>query len=729
MIVDAGIDVRKALKSYFGFSEFRGPQEQVIQSILSGQDAFVVMPTGAGKSLCYQLPAVVMEGTAIVISPLIALMKNQVDHLRSLGIEAGYLNSSMTRSAYEATKASVRRGEMKVLYVAPETLVRKEFVDFAQEATISFVAIDEAHCISEWGHDFRPEYRKIRPTLNQIGPMPVLGLTATATPKVQLDIQHNLRIEDAHVYKTSFNRTNLYYEIRPKVKPAEQIVKFIKQKPGKSGIVYCLSRRKVEEIAELLKVNGIDAVPYHAGLDGETRSRHQEMFLTEETQVVVATIAFGMGIDKPDVRFVIHYDVPKSIESYYQETGRAGRDGQEGNCILFYSPSDITKLEKFLKDKPLSEREAGKHLLYEMAAFCEGGLCRRKHLLHYFGEQYEAERCGEMCDNCRHPRPTYDATQEVGMVLRTVQETGERYNMQYLISLIKGAGGDQLLALGHDKISTYGQGAALTEAHLKSTFTELLVRAYLEKQITDYGVVRLTEHGRQFLASPHRIELYEHRDYQKLEKQSKQHQPAAESKQVQYDEALYRKLMNKRAELAQQKGLPGYVIMLASSVEEIAQKYPLSVAEFQHIPGIGRGKAHRLAQPFLEVVQQHVQEHQIDRPDDVVVKTQARNSSDKLFIIQQIDRRTPLDEIAQMKRMSYEDVLNKVEQIIYAGSRLDIGYFIDQVLDPDRYDEIFDYFLQSETDSLEAAERELGGEFSREELQLVRASFYSQMAN
>lgn len=718
------VDLHALLKNYFGYDRFRGKQEEIIRTLLDGNDAFVIMPTGAGKSLCYQLPALAIPGTALVISPLIALMKNQVDQMRVLGIEAGYLNSSMSRGEYENVKQKAVARILKLLYVAPETLVRDEFIEFIRSINLTFVAIDEAHCISEWGHDFRPEYRRIRPILNSIGQVPVVALTATATPKVQLDIQKNLQIEDARVYKSSFNRPNLYYEVRPKVNPIPDIVKYVKMNAGKSGIIYCLSRKRVEEIADILNMNGIKAVPYHAGLDSEKRSRHQDMFLHEEVQVVVATIAFGMGIDKPDVRFVIHYDVPKSIESYYQETGRAGRDGRDGNCILFYHFSDINKLEKFMKDKPLSEREAGKHLLYEMASFCESGICRRKQLLHYFGESFDEQFCTNMCDNCRHPKEHYDGMEQALLALRSVHELGCQFNMNYLISVLRGSNAQQIKELKHNELDIFGKGQELEEKEWKSVFVQLLVRDYIHKEIHNYGVIRLDAKGEAFLNHPTSIQLVKPQNFDKMEREAE-----GPERNRHFDPLLYDQLLKLRAKIAQQMGLPPYVIFLENSLEEIATRYPVSLDEFENIPGVGAGKVRKFGQPFIELVSRYVEEHDIVRPVDFVVKTQGKNSADKLYIIQQIDRRTPLDEIATHRGMAYEELLDKIEQIIFSGSRLNINYYIDQMIDPDRQDSIYSYFMSSDSDSLEMAEEELGADFSREDIRLMRAKFYSELAN
>lgn len=721
------LDLSRALKQYFGYDAFREGQQRIIETILAGQDCFVVMPTGAGKSLCYQLPAIVMPGTALVVSPLIALMKNQVDQMTSLGIEAAYLNSSMSRPDYERVKERAADGSLQLLYVAPETLVRDEFGELVQRMKISFVAVDEAHCISEWGHDFRPEYRRIRPMLAQYGHFPVVALTATATPKVQLDIQHNLHIQDAPLFLSSFNRTNLYYEIRPKVNPVQDIVRYIKGQGKKSGILYCLSRRKVEEMSQILNVNGIHAVPYHAGLDGETRARHQDMFLNEEVQVVVATIAFGMGIDKPDVRFVIHYDVPKSIESYYQETGRGGRDGLEGNCILFYDFNDIVKLEKFMKDKPLSEREAGKHLLYEMAAFCESGICRRKQVLHYFGEHFDAHNCHGMCDNCRHPKPSFDGTGEATTIMALVRDTDGRFGMSHLINVLRGSHAEAIKLMGHEQLAQHGAGIHLEEKAWKSYFTQLLVRDYLIKDIADYGVIKLSEKGRGWLQNPQPLQLIHYEDPQ-VRAAREAEATAQLEKGKHYDEVLFGLLMDLRKQVAQMHNLAPYVIFQEPSLEEMAVKYPITVKELENVHGVGQGKAARYGEPFAKLIAEYVEEHDIQRPEDVLVKTQGKNSADKLYIIQQIDRKTPLDTIAEQRGMSYETLLDTLGHIVHSGSRVNLGYYINQVVDPDKQEELYDYFRSTDTDDVETAHKRLGGDYTLEEIHLIRAKFYSEFA-
>ncbi|MEO0899647.1 MAG: DNA helicase RecQ [Bacteroidota bacterium] len=720
----------QGLKQYFGYDSFRGKQEEVIRSILGGKDTFVIMPTGAGKSLCYQLPAVMMEGTALVISPLIALMKNQVDQLQAFGIEAGFLNSSMSRGNYDAVKKKVLSRQLKLLYVAPESLVKDEFIDFLKQAQISFMAVDEAHCISEWGHDFRPEYRRIRDMLSQVGEVPIIALTATATPKVRQDIVHNLQLKDASIFITSFNRPNLYYEIRPKISNSHattEIIKYIKENQGKSGIIYCLSRRKVEENAEILNVNGIKAVPYHAGLDSGTRSRHQDMFLNEDIQVVVATIAFGMGIDKPDVRYVIHYDVPKSIESYYQETGRAGRDGLEGNCILFYDFNDIVKLEKFMKDKPVSERESGKHLLYEMAAFSESGECRRKLMLHYFGEKYDKAQCKMMCDNCRFPKEKFDAQKEASLVLNAVNLVNGKFGQTHLINILRGSNNQQIKNYDHDQLPVYGKGAELTEKEWKSIISQMIVHDYLIKDIEEYGVLKKGEHGKEYLDNPVPMELMKFQDFDQLKKNASV--PVEDFKT--YDEALFDKLKKLRLKLAREKRIPPFVIFQDPSLEDMASKYPVSMNEFLNITGVGKGKAQKFAAPFIQLIKSHVDANGIERMTEVVVKSTARKSMNKLFIIQHIDRRTSLKRIAEMKGMDYDKLLEHVEQIVYSGTKLNIDYFIRDQIDDDIVDDIFDYFMTADTDDLDEAEKELSMDIDveRSDIRLVRIKFMSEVGN
>lgn len=721
-------ELAQVLKKYFGYDSFRGKQEEVIQSVLDRKDTFVIMPTGAGKSLCYQLPAVIMDGTALVISPLIALMKNQVDQLQAFGIEAGFLNSSMNRGDYEAVKQKVLSRQLKLLYVAPESLVKEEFIDFLKQSHISFLAVDEAHCISEWGHDFRPEYRRIHEMVNQLGLVPVVALTATATPKVRIDIMHNLHIEQANVFLTSFNRDNLYYEIRPKVNQnhaTTEIIRFIKQNSDKSGIIYCLSRRRVEEIAELLNVNGIKAVPYHAGLDSNTRSRHQDMFLQEDIHVVVATIAFGMGIDKPDVRFVIHFDVPKSIESYYQETGRAGRDGLEGNCILFYDFNDIVKLEKFMKDKSVSERESGRLLLYEMASFAESGACRRKMMLHYFGETFDVKRCNGMCDNCRHPKESFDAQKEAKQALSAVKQVGEKFGQTHIIGVLRGSNNQAIHLYEHEKIPIFGRGTHLSDKEWKSVLSQLIINDYLVKDVDEYGVIKLGEKGKKFLKEPSSIELIK---YQDLDLTHKESGDPVENFQT-YDVVLFDKLRKLRKKLADEKGIPPFVIFQDTSLEDMSTKYPTSMNEFFNITGVGQGKAKKFAAPFIKLISEYVESNGIERTSELVVKAAARKSMNKLFVIQHVDRRTPLDQIAKIKGMEYEELLGNVEQIVYSGTKLNLDYYIEDVMDDDAIDEIYDYFMVAETDDLNTAEGELGSTASRDEIRLVRLKFISEVGN
>jgi ATP-dependent DNA helicase RecQ len=716
-----------ALKKFFGYDKFRGKQEDVIKNVLSGKNTFVIMPTGAGKSLCYQLPAVMLEGTALVISPLIALMKNQVDQMKAFGIEAGFLNSTMARSEYDAVKQKVLKGSLKMLYVAPESLVKDEFVDFLRQAKVSFLAVDEAHCISEWGHDFRPEYRRIREIMNQLGSVPLVALTATATPKVRIDILQNLGIEEADVFLTSFNRPNLYYEIRPKLNGNHamgEVIKTIKQHPNQSSIIYCLSRRKVEENAELLNVNGIKAVPYHAGLDPATRNRHQDMFLNEDVQVVVATIAFGMGIDKPDVRFVFHYDVPKSIESYYQETGRAGRDGLDGTCVLFYDFNDIVKLEKFMKDKPVNERESGKLLLYEMAAFAESGACRRKMMLHYFGEHFDNANCNGMCDNCRYPKETYDASAHVTLALDAVRQTRERAQMTHVIQVVRGINSQQVNLAEHDRLSVFGKGQDMDESAWKSVYSQLLIRDYLLKDIQEYGVIKLSEKGLAYLEAPRPIELVK---YQEIDQAKRDATPVEDFKT--YDQILFDKLKALTRKVAKEKKIPPYVIFQDPSLEDMATKYPVTMAEFQNISGVGMGKAQKFAAPFIQLIKEYVDANGIERVAEDVVKSAPRKSMNKLFIIHHVDRRTPLDEIASIKGMEFDNLLELLEQIVYSGTRLNLDYYIKDRIEEDTLDEIYDYFMNSSTDDLDEAEKNLSDDIPREEIRLVRMKFLSEVGN
>lgn len=727
MLIDNEIDLVTKLKNVFGYNQFRGNQETIINNVLAGNNTFVIMPTGAGKSLCYQLPALMLPGTAIVISPLIALMKNQVDQLNALGVNAQVLNSTLTKSEINKVKKGILSGEVKLLYVAPESLTKEENIAFLKKGRISFVAIDEAHCISEWGHDFRPEYRKIRNIIDQLGNLPIIALTATATPKVQLDIQKNLQMEEAALFKSSFNRKNLYYEVRPKVSTKKQLIKFIHSNKGKSGIVYCLSRKKVEEIAELLRVNGVKALPYHAGLDPQVRIQNQDAFLNEEADVIVATIAFGMGIDKPDVRYVIHYDAPKSLEGYYQETGRAGRDGLEGNCIMFYSYSDIIKLEKFNKDKSVTERDNAKHLLQEMAAYAESSVCRRKQLLHYFGEHLE-ENCG-FCDNCIKPKQQFEAKDDVLLGLMAVKQTEERFWITHLSSVLTGAENDYTKSYHHDKLEIYGKGNHQKEEYWTSLLRQILLLGYLEKDIDNYGVLRISAKGHDFLLNPESVILSKDHDY--TEQAAAVEESEKESNtQRSYDPALFEMLKGLRRKIAREKNLPPYVIFQDPSLEEMATTYPTSREELLHINGVGAGKAAKFGKPFIELIAKYVEENDIVTATDVVVKSSVNKSKIKIFIIQQIDRKIDLEEIAQSKDISMNDVIEEIEHICYSGTKLNLDYYIDQLMDKDRQDEVFEYFMQSENDSIRLAIETLGeSEYSEEELRLMRVKFLSEIAN
>ncbi|MDX5338299.1 MAG: DNA helicase RecQ [Cyclobacteriaceae bacterium] len=721
--------VKADLKKIFGFSQFRGNQEPIVDNLLRRKNTFVIMPTGAGKSLCYQLPAVVSEGTAIVISPLIALMKNQVDQLNAIGVNAHFLNSTLTKTEATKVKNEVLRGKTKLLYVAPESLTKEENVLFLKEAKLSFVAIDEAHCISEWGHDFRPEYRKIKAIVAQIAPnLPIIALTATATPKVQQDIQRNLQMEEADLFKSSFNRTNLFYEVRPKVKNESKkaLIKFIKQHKGKSGIIYCLSRKKVEEIAELLKVNQIDAAPYHAGLDSSVRIKTQDDFLNEELDVIVATIAFGMGIDKPDVRYVIHYDVPKSLEGYYQETGRAGRDGLEGHCLMFYRYEDILKLDKFNKDKAVTERENAKILLQEMSAYAETGVCRRKFILNYFGETLE-EDCG-FCDNCKRERETFEGIDLLQIVLQAVQQTKERFSSNHLVKVIRGEMDEYVESYKHDLLPVFGLGKEDDEKLWISVIRQAMIQAMLEKDIENYGVLKLTQKGKSFLEAPFSVDLVKDHDFDKLSE--------SETQEVQistgpaYDEKLFELLKAERKRVAKTKNLPPYVIFQDPSLEEMATVYPTTREELAQINGVGMGKVAKFGAPFLKLIATYVEENEIETASDVVVKTSGTRSKVKISIIQQIDRKIDLDEIAENLNISMNELLQEIEQIIYSGTKLNIDYYIQHIMDDEREDILHDYFMNAETDHIKSALEELADEdFAEDELRVYRIKFISEHAN
>nr|WP_257883286.1 DNA helicase RecQ [Hymenobacter sp. DG01] len=720
-------DLKGKLKEVFGYGQFRGVQEDIIQNVIAGNNTFVIMPTGAGKSLCYQLPALVLPGTAIVISPLIALMKNQVDQLNAFGVNAQFLNSTLSKSEMNKVKKDVISGEVKLLYVAPESLTKDETIEFLNKATISFVAIDEAHCISEWGHDFRPEYRKIRSIIDGLGvQVPIIALTATATPKVQQDIQKNLQMDDASVFKTSFNRTNLYYEVRPKHNTKKQLIQYVKLRKGQAGIVYCLSRKKVEEIAELLKVNDVRALPYHAGLDPHVRMANQDAFLNEECDVIVATIAFGMGIDKPDVRFVIHYDTPKSIEGYYQETGRGGRDGLEGDCLMFYSYDDIVKLEKFNKDKPVTERDNSKLLLQEMANYADSAVCRRKQLLHYFGEHFEKD-CG-FCDNCKHPKERFEAKQEVVMALKAVVQTDERFGLDHIGTVLMGMNNPHVESYGHDKLPVYGQGKEHDAQFWHSLLRQVLLSGYLEKDIENFGVVKITAKGIDFIENPHSIKLTKDHNY---EEEVKEEQEQEEVQQAAgHDEALFDMLKALRKKVAQQKNLPPYVLFQDPSLKEMATTFPTKMDDLAHVSGVGQGKAQKFGAPFLALIQKYVDENDIVTAADVVVKSAVNKSKIKIYIIQQIDKKMDLEEIASSKGIDMRELMEEIEHICYAGTKLNLDYYIDGVLDQDRQDEIYDYFMSAQTDNIAVALKELGtDDYTEEDLRLMRIKFLSEVAN
>jgi ATP-dependent DNA helicase RecQ len=726
MLIENDTDLFAKLKEVFGYNQFRGTQEAIINNILAGKNTFVIMPTGAGKSLCYQLPAIIMPGTAIVISPLIALMKNQVDQLNALGVNAQFLNSTLTKAEITKVKKETLSGEVKLLYVAPESLTKEDTISFLIKSKISFIAIDEAHCISEWGHDFRPEYRRIRTIIEALGNnLPIIALTATATPKVQIDIQKNLQMEEASLFKSSFNRKNLYYEVRPKVHTKKQLIKYVHSHKGKSGIVYCLSRKKVEEIAELLKVNDINALPYHAGLDPHVRIANQDAFLNEDCDVIVATIAFGMGIDKPDVRFVIHYDTPKSLEGYYQETGRGGRDGLEGNCLMFYSYNDILKLEKFNKDKSVTERDNARHLLQEMSAYAESSVCRRKQLLHYFGEFVEKD-CG-FCDNCIKPKERFEAENEVLMALKTVVQTEERFGINHLSAVITGNENEYTRSYNHDKLEMYGAGKDRKPEFWNSVFRQILLAEYLEKDIDSYGILKITRKGLDFIANPESIILSKDHDFSEEANSGDVEKEVVSVKA--YDPALFDQLKSLRKKLAKEKNLPPYVIFQDPSLEEMATVYPTTKDELSHINGVGAGKVTKFGKPFLDLITKYVEENEIVTASDVIVKSSVNKSKIKIFIIQQIDRKIELEEIANSKKINLSDVIQEIEHICYSGTRLNLDYYIEQIIDQSRQDEIYDYFMNAENDSIKTALEELGADYSEEELRLMRVKFLSEVAN
>lgn len=721
------VNLNEELKRYFGFDKFKGDQEAIIRNLLDGNDTFVLMPTGGGKSLCYQLPSLIMEGTAIVVSPLIALMKNQVDVINGLSEESGvahYLNSSLNKAAIQQVMDDVHAGRTKLLYVAPESLNKEDNLEFFKSFKISFYAIDEAHCISEWGHDFRPEYRNIRPTINKIGAAPVIALTATATDKVRTDIKKSLGILNAREFKSSFNRPNLYYEVRQKTKDIDkQIIKFIKHNAGKSGIVYCISRKKVEELAAVLQANDIKAAPYHAGLDSATRSQTQDDFLMERIDVIVATIAFGMGIDKPDVRFVIHYDIPKSLEGYYQETGRAGRDGGEGICIAFYAYQDLQKLEKFMERKPVAEQDIGKQLLQETAAYAESCVCRRKLLLHYFGEEYHQENCGN-CDNCLHPKEKREGKDALLIILKAVVAIKEAFQQPYLIDFVKGRSTDEIVSHKHDQLEEFGSGEDEDPKIWNPVIRQALIAGYLDKEVENYGVLKITPAGRKFIKNPTSFMIVEDNDFsEQYEEEGGDRSGAA------LDPELYSMLKDLRKKVAKKQGLPGYVIFQDVSLEQMATMYPITIEELQNIQGVGIGKAKRYGREFCELIKRHCEENDIERPEELRVRTVAKKSMLKVKIIQSIDRQIPLDDIASAQGLEFEELLDEIEAIVYSGTKLNIDYFLDDVMDADHIDDIYEYFRESETGDIETALEELGDDSTENDIRLVRIKFLSEMGN
>ncbi len=720
------VNLNQQLKKYFGFDKFKGDQEAIVSNVLAGNDTFVLMPTGGGKSLCYQLPSLLMDGTAIVISPLIALMKNQVDVINGMSEEEGvahYLNSSLNKAAIDQVKADIVSGKTKLLYVAPESLNKEDNVEFLHSVKISFYAIDEAHCISEWGHDFRPEYRNIRPTIQKIGEAPVIALTATATDKVRTDIKKNLGILDAKEFNSSFNRPNLYYEVRPKTNDInKQIIRFIKQNAGKSGIVYCLSRKKVEELAADLCANDIKAAPYHAGLESAKRSETQDDFLMEKIDIIVATIAFGMGIDKPDVRFVIHYDIPKSLEGYYQETGRAGRDGGEGKCITFYSYKDLQKLEKFMEGKPVAEQDIGRQLLKETAAYAESSLCRRKMLLHYFGEEYKPDNCGN-CDNCLHPKTKIEGRDQLLIVLKAIAAVRENFRADYIIDFVKGNATEDIISHKHDQLEEFGSGEDESDKMWNPVIRQALIAGLLKKDVENYGLLKLTPAGKKFMKKPYSFMIVEDTEFK-----DEYDEEATEGSGA-LDPELYAMLKDLRKKMSQRMQVPPYVIFQDPSLEQMATMYPINLQELQNIQGVGAGKAKRYGQEFCDLIKKHCEENEIERPEELRVRTVAKKSILKVKIIQSIDRKIDLEEVAKALGLDFDDLLTEIESIVYSGTKLNIDYFIEDVMDEDHVDDIYDYFCESETDDLDTAMEELGEDYSEEDIRMVRVKFFSEMAN
>lgn len=726
--------LKDLLKKYFGFEKFKGNQEKIIKNLLLGRDTFVIMPTGGGKSMCYQLPGLISEGTAIIVSPLIALMKNQVDMIRTYGTDDGIahvLNSSLSKQEINRVKSDLLNKRTKLLYVAPESLTKEENVELFKSIDISFYAIDEAHCISEWGHDFRPEYRRLRPIMENIGQnVPVIALTATATPKVQQDILKNLDITGANVFKSSFNRPNLYYEVRPKAQDVnKQIIKFIHGHTNKSGIVYCLSRKKVEEFAETLQVNGIKAVPYHAGLDAATRKDHQDKFLMEEIDVIVATIAFGMGIDKPDIRFVIHYDIPKSLEGYYQETGRAGRDDGEGNCIAFYSYDDIQKLEKFMKGKPVAEQEIGKQLLTETVAYAESSVCRRKQLLHYFGESYKKDDCGN-CDNCLHPKEKFEGKDHICTAIEAVLEVKQLFKINHLINVLTGKATSKVKSCNHHQLDIFGTGQDKDPKFWNAVFRQALIHNLLAKDIENYGLLKITDKGRGFLEEPYSIMLTKDHDYDQFAGDDESYSDGGGQKTGTTDKLLFSMLKDLRKKMSKQKDLPPFVIFQDASLQDMATQYPISLEELKKIQGVGTGKALRFGKSFIELIDNYVKENEIERPMDMIVKSIVNKSGLKVYIIQSIDRKVSLDDVASAKGMELSEIITELERIVASGTKIDINYYINQTVDLDHQEDIYDYFRSAETDSIQEALDELGeDEFSEEEIRLMRVKFISDLGN
>ncbi len=726
------ISLKVLLKKIFGFTSFKGTQEEIIENVLAGRDTFVIMPTGGGKSMCYQLPALINSGTAIIVSPLIALMKNQVDMIRNYSTDKGIahvMNSSLSKSELMEVRADLTSGKTKLLYVAPESLTKEENVEFLRNIEISFYAIDEAHCISEWGHDFRPEYRRLRPIVQAIGhDVPIIALTATATPKVEQDILKNLAIEDANVFKSSFDRANLYYEVRPKTKDVNKdIIKYIKTQPSKSGIVYCLSRKKVEEIAETLQVNGIKALPYHAGLDAHTRRRNQDMFLMEEADVIVATIAFGMGIDKPDIRFVIHHDIPKSIEGYYQETGRAGRDDGEGNCIVFYSYDDIEKLEKFMKNKPVAEQEIAKQLLQETVSYAESSVCRHRQLLHYFGEEYTKDNCG-CCDNCLKPKESFEGKEDISNAIQAVLDVKQLFKREYIVKLLVGDMNSDIRGAKHDKLDIFGVGAEKDEKHWNAVLRQILINNFLTKEIENYGLLKVTQKGLDFLKNPYSIKLTKDHDY--IEEADNSIIVGGSAKSGALDVALFNMLKDLRRKISKDENLPPFVIFQDPSLQDMTVQYPITLEELKNISGVGAGKAAKYGEPFIQLISKYVKDNDIARPMDMVVKSVVNKSGLKVYIIRSVDRKLPLEDIAKAKQMTVNEMITEIERIVTSGTKLDLSYYIDDVVDEYHQEEILEYFHEADSDSIEEALDELGEEeFEEIEIRLMRIKFLSDVGN